>query len=138
VAYGRITGKIYYTTLEITGGVDLIEQASATLDQSILIFPYFDTTVATLVALDPATGAESELFADDAYAYARIHEMDDGGVIFSRIESNAELQAAVENQELTADNWRDYLPVVDVMRIAADGSAPGVLLNNAPQYVPAE
>ena len=74
VTYGNVTGKIYYTTLTIGDAVDLIEQASATLDQAVLIFPYFDSTEASLVALDPATGAETALYAGDGYAYARIRE----------------------------------------------------------------
>ena len=139
VAFGKVSGTIYYTTLEIIGAADLVEQASATLDPSVMIFPYFDTTEATLIALNPATGEETTLVANDGYAYARILEAADGSVIFSRVEDNAELQAAVENEEITAENWRDYLPTVDVLTIPRDGSGGAtLLLADAAQFTPAQ
>ena len=137
VFFGKMTGTIYYTTLEVTGGVDLVEQASAWLDQSIAIYPYFDITIPRLIALDPATGEETELYSGDGYAYARVKELADGGVIFSRVQDNRQLQVAVENEELTADNWRDYLPTADLLLVTPDG-APSVLLTDVEQYTPAQ
>ncbi len=136
VFYGKATGTVYYTTLENTGFTDLVEQLSATLDESIMIFPNFDTTYASLVKLEYATGQETDLYAGDGYAYSRVADTADGRVIFSRIEDNAELQAAVENEELTADNWRDYLPTVDVL-LVKPGDKPAVLMADAEQYTPA-
>jgi hypothetical protein len=137
VAFGKHTGMIYYTTLEITGGVDLLAQGSETLDPSIPIFAYFDTTHARLFSLDLATGTESELYTDDAYAYARIAESAEGGLLFSRIESNAELQAAVENGEMTIANYQDYLPTVDVLYLAP-GSSEVTVLTDAEQFTAAQ
>jgi hypothetical protein len=138
VFYGKETGTIYYTTLEITGGTDLVEQAAETLDESILIYPYFDQTVPGLIALDPTSGEETELDGNDGYAYARVAEMEDGSVIFSRVEDTSRLQDAVENEELTAENWRSYLPTVDVLRIAPGSNEPTVLVADAAQYTPVE
>jgi hypothetical protein len=131
-----VTGIIYYTTLEITDSVDLIEQAAATLDQEVLIFPFFDSTTASLIALDPATGEETVLHSGDGYAYARVTESNTGTLLFSRVESNAELQAAVEENILTAENWRDFLPTVDVLQITS-GSEATILLADAAQYTAA-
>ena len=139
IFYGKLTGTIYYTTLEITDRVDLIEQASAWMDPAINVFPYFDLTNASIIALDPNTGAETLLYADDttAYAYAQVAEHDGGGIYFSRVEGNIELQTAVENETLTADNWRDYLPTVDVLYLAPGDTEATVVVANAAQYTTA-
>jgi hypothetical protein len=140
VFYGKRTGTIYYATLEVVGRTDLVEEASTWMDESIAIHPSFDRTVATLVALDLATPTDSEtvLYADEreAYAYANVRELTTGGILFARIESNAELQSAVENEALTADNWREYLPTVDVMSLGPGGEAY-LLIADAAQYTPA-
>ena len=132
VVYGQVTGSIYYTTLEYVGDTTLIEQMGS-LDPAILIQPFFDTTRAALIKLDPA-GVETELYGGDGYAYARITETADGSVIFSRVQDITELQAALENNELTAENWREYLPTVDVLMLAPGSTKPTVLLADAAQY----
>jgi hypothetical protein len=124
VVFGNESGTIYYTTFEIVDSVDLIESASATLDPSVLIFPYFDVTNAQLFSLDPATGTEQLLYAADGYAYARMQETPNG-LLFSRVEDNTELQTVVEEQTLTAENWRSYLPQVDVLLIPQVESSQG-------------
>lgn len=136
VFYDKVTGTLYYTTLEITGGIDLVEEASTTLDPSIMIFPYFDTTEASLNALVVETGEESELYSGDGYAYARVHERRDGSIGFSRVEDNSELQAAVESEALTAENWQSFMPTADVLTVVPGGEAL-VLLANVKQYTPA-
>lgn len=138
VFYGKQTGTIYYTTLEIVDRIDLVEQASQWMDQSINVYPSFDVTQASVVALDPNTGAETVLYANDAtaYAYAHVTEWADGGLTFSRVESNVELQTAVEHETLTADNWRDYLPTTDLLYIAPNSNEVTVQNTNVPQYTP--
>lgn len=133
VTYGQVSGNIYYTTLEITGDAELMAQMGA-LDPSIQIQPFFDTTLASFVELDPATGEETELYAGDGYAYARMQETADGSLLFSRVQDLAELQSAVENGEVTAENWRNYLPSVDVLILTPDSSKPTLLLTDAAQY----
>jgi hypothetical protein len=133
VVYGQVTGSIYYTTLEYVGDTTLIEQMGS-MDPAILIQPFFDTTLAALVKLDLATGIETELYGGDGYAYARITETAGGSVIFSRVQDITEVQAALEKNELTAENWREYLPTVDVLMLAPGSTKPTVLLADAAQY----
>jgi hypothetical protein len=137
VTYGQVSGNIYYTTLEITADAELMAQMG-TLDPRIQIQPFFDTTFASLMKLDPATGEETELYAGDGYAYARMQETADGSLLFSRVQDLAELQVAVENGEVTAENWRNYLPSVDVLILTPDSSTPTLLLTDAAQYTVAK
>jgi hypothetical protein len=133
VVYGQKTATIYYTTLVVSDSVDLTEQAAGTLDPSIQVYPYFDYTVDGLVALNPATGKETPLYDHDGYAFALIAEGKDGNIVFSRVEDNSQLQNAVEKGQLTPENWREYLPTVDVLMLKP-GSSPILLVGNAEEY----
>jgi hypothetical protein len=127
------SGLIYFTTVEYTGSRDVMD-AAAGWDQAIQLQPFLDTTEAALYALEP-DGTVQELYAGDGYAYANVSELADGGVRFARVEDNAELAAAIESGALTADNWRDYLPAVDVLWLAPGATTPELWIDDAAQYV---
>jgi hypothetical protein len=137
VFVGQSTGSLYYTTLEVTGSTDAVDQA-AQLDAEVLLQPYFDFTAPGLYIVDPATGAERELHAGDAYAYARVVEQPDGSVYFARVEDNTELLSALQAGAITAANWPSYLPTVDVLRIPPSGGPAEVWLPDAAQFAMTE
>jgi hypothetical protein len=122
VFYGPVSGRLYYTTVATTETRELLDQAAA-LDPSIVIQPYFDFTASALYTVDPATGATQRLYGGDGYAYARLTELADGTVVFSRVEDNRELADALAAGVLTPANWRSYLPTTDLLRLPAGGAA---------------
>ncbi len=133
VFFGENTGQIYVTTLDPAGDRDLFDLV-ATLDQSIMLQPFADTTVAKLYRVNPDSGEATQLYGEDGYAYARVAEVRADDVIVSRVEDNSELVTALENGDVSAENWRTYLPSVDVLLLGQEDALASTLMLDAAQF----
>src|SRR5690606_5602526 len=118
----RFSDDLYYTTRTTTEVVDLVEQLAA-LDQDIMLSPYFDYGSASLHRIDRESREDTLLLSGDEYAYARLVEAGDGSIFYSTIENHDELYQAMNEGMITAENWREFLPDVTVMRMGSESNA---------------
>ena len=132
VFFGQQSGKVYYTTLTITGTQELVD-VLANLDPQLFVSPYFDFTQPELRKLDLASTAEAVLTAEHGYAYARVTE-GAGGLFFAQVEDNTELLTAMQESKLTVDNYQELLPTVAVLWLPTGVTTPTVWLANAEQF----
>lgn len=132
VFFGQQSGNLYYTTLTITDTKEMVD-VLANLDPQIIVSPYFDFTQPELRKLDLTTTAETVLTAEQGYAYARVTE-GAAGLFFAQVEDNTELLAALQEGNLTVDNYQELLPTVDVLWLPTAAATPEVWLADAQQF----
>jgi len=130
--HSQATDAIFYTTLVVTGTADLFDGFSEQ-QQSIPVSPYFEFTQPGLHTAKPA-GSATLLWADDAYAYARIQQAANGALYFSSIGNSNRLYTALNADTLTADTVDELRPTVDVLRLLPASDKPELWLANVTQF----
>lgn len=123
----------YYTTLENSYVADLAQQVGA-IEGDIWVSPFFDEAQASIRRYDVATGVDSLVWMGSDYAYARIHQSESGALLFSAIEPGDRLRQAIEEEQLNAENWRDFLPSVHIQMLPDGASLPVQLFPHAGVY----
>lgn len=132
VFFGQQSDNLYYTTLTVTDTKELVD-VLAKLDPQIFVSPYFDFTQPELRKLDLASTTETVLFADHGYAYARVTEAT-AGLLFAQVEDNTALFTAMQEGQLTVDNYQERLPTVDILWLPTATATPEVWVADAEQF----
>jgi hypothetical protein len=133
VFWGDVSNAYYYTTLRLESTADLVEEM-ARISDSIWFSPYFDFVESSIRRYLPASGEDTLVWSGDDYAYARLIEHNDGGLLFSSIEPSYQLYAALKNHQITAENLDELLPTVQVQMLPVGSQQPIQLLSSATTF----
>jgi len=133
VFFGASSGRLYYTTWHRTGETVAFVDEIGAIDTPFIVSPYIDFMQPALYTFDIDLNESALVWQDDGYAYARLNEMADGSLFFSRVEPNDLLLNALQRGSATAANIKDLLPTADLLYLAPTAITPTLWLENANQ-----
>jgi len=122
VYVGPVSGHIYYTSRQRTGGADLSEQVDGGS------FNFYESA---LWVIRPDSSGEKLLWQAADHSFAGVTEAPDGSILFVRVENDVALYEAVQAATVAPEDWVDYLPQRHIVRMPAPGSEPEAWLENA-------
>lgn len=122
VFVGPVSGKLYYTTREFVDDAEIADVSA-----------YFNYFKSALWQINSDGSDEKLLWSSDDQAYAQLTELKNGDILFVLVENDRPLYDALLNGEASLDEMGQYAPQRHVIRLAASGGEPQMMIRNAGQ-----